>query len=154
MYCTFCGKQIGDGALFCQYCGKPTPQGSELAELVVAARIGDKDAISALYEKTYSRVYYTVKAMIKDEDAVFDIVQDTYIKAFAHLNSFQGDTKFLPWMAGQRLNRARQRRPAVIRFLPTGIASCSLALWAPTIMTRSLRCRDSLTPTTPSIPKA
>lgn len=107
MYCTFCGKEIGDTALFCQYCGKPTSQGDTLAELVAAARMGDKDAVSALYEKTYSKVYYTVKSMIKNEDAVFDIVQDTYIKAFAHLDSFQGDTKFLPWVAQIAANTAR-----------------------------------------------
>ncbi len=84
MYCTSCGKQIMDDAL---------------AELVSAARIGNQDAISDLYEKTYSKVYYIVKSIIKDEDAVFDIVQDTYIKAFSHLDSFQGDTRFLQWVS-------------------------------------------------------
>ena len=107
MYCTFCGKQISDNAAFCPYCGKPASQGDELASLVAAARVGDQDAVSALYEKTYSKVYYTVKSMIKDEDAVFDIVQDTYIKAFAHLDSFQGDTKFLPWVRQIAANTAR-----------------------------------------------
>ena len=77
MNSTFCGKQTAD---------------DELANLVAAARSGDQDAVSALYEKTYSKVYYTVKSMIKDEDAVFDIVQDTYIKAFSRLDGFQGDT--------------------------------------------------------------
>lgn len=107
MYCTSCGKQIADEAAFCPYCGKPTPQGDELAKLVATARIGDQDAISTLYEKTYSQVYYTVKSMIKNEDAVFDIVQDTYIKAFAHMDSFQGDTKFLPWVRQIAANTAR-----------------------------------------------
>ena len=98
MYCTSCGKQIADDAAFCPYCKKPASQDNVLADLVAAARMGDQNAVGALYEKTYSKVYYTVKSMIKDEDAVFDIVQDTYIKAFAHLDSFQGDTKFLPWV--------------------------------------------------------
>lgn len=112
MYCTFCGKQIADDAAACPYCGKPDVP----AELVAAARAGDQDAVSALYEKTYSKVYYTVKSMIKDEDAVFDIVQDTYIKAFAHLDSFQGDTKFLPWVQQIAANTARdwlkKKRPS------------------------------------------
>ncbi|MCM1264118.1 MAG: sigma-70 family RNA polymerase sigma factor, partial [Butyrivibrio sp.] len=115
MYCAFCGKQITDDASFCPYCGKPVPQGSKLAELVAAARSGDKDAVSALYEQTYSQVYYTVKSMIKDEDAVFDIIQDAYIKAFAHLDNFDGDTKFLPWVRQIAANTARdwlkKRRP-------------------------------------------
>ncbi|MBD5524157.1 MAG: sigma-70 family RNA polymerase sigma factor [Lachnospiraceae bacterium] len=124
MYCTYCGKQIEDDSVFCKYCGKPAPQGDALAELVAAARIGDQDAISALYEKTYSRVYYTVKSMIKDEDAVLDIVQDTYIKAFAHLDSFQGDTKFLPWVRQIAANTARdwlkKKRPMLFTELSSG----------------------------------
>ncbi|MBD5101588.1 MAG: sigma-70 family RNA polymerase sigma factor [Subdoligranulum sp.] len=117
MYCTFCGKQIAEDAAFCQYCGKPVPQGNELAKLVAAARAGDQDAVSALYEKTYSKVFYTVKSMIKDEDAVFDIVQDTYLKAFAHLDTFEGDTKFLPWVRQIAANTARdhlkKKRPVL-----------------------------------------
>ena len=124
MYCTSCGKQIADDAAFCQYCGKATPQGDALAELVAAARIGDQGAISTLYEKTYSKVYYAVKSMIKDEDAVFDIVQDTYIKAFAHLDSFQGDIKFLPWVRQIASNTARdwlkKKRPMLFTELSPG----------------------------------
>ena len=124
MYCAFCGKQIADDAVFCPYCGKPTPQGDVLAELVAAARIGDQDAVSTLYEKTYSKVYYTVKSMIKDEDAVFDIVQDTYIKAFAHLDGFRGDAKFLPWVRQIAANTARdwlkKKRPMLFTELGSG----------------------------------
>ena len=124
MYCRFCGKQIADDNAFCQYCGKPTAQEDGLAKLVAEARTGSQDAISALYEKTYSKVYYTVKSMIKDEDAVFDIVQDTYIKAFAHLDGFQGDTKFLPWVRQIAANTARdwlkKKRPMLFTELGSG----------------------------------
>ena len=57
MYCRFCGKQIADDDAFCQYCGKPTAQEDGLAKLVAEARTGSQDAISALYEKTYSSQY-------------------------------------------------------------------------------------------------
>ncbi len=109
MNSTFCGKQTAD---------------DELANLVAAARSGDQDAVSALYEKTYSKVYYTVKSMIKDEDAVFDIVQDTYIKAFSRLDGFQGDTKFLPWVRQIAANTARdwlkKKRPMLFAELGSG----------------------------------
>lgn len=107
MNCTSCGKQIADDAARCPYCGTPVSQGDALAELVAAARTGDQEAIGALYEKTYSKVYYTVKSMIREEDTVFDIVQDAYMKAFGHLDSFQGDTKFLPWVRRIAANVAR-----------------------------------------------
>lgn len=121
MYCTFCGKQIPDDAALCPYCGEP---GDGLARLVAAARMGGQDAISALYEKTYSRVYYTVKSMIKDEDAVLDIIQDTYIKAFTRLDSFSGDMKFLPWIRKIAANTSRdwlkKKRPMLFTELGSG----------------------------------
>lgn len=107
MYCTSCKKQIPDDAALCPYCGASGKQGDELARLADAARTGGQDAIGALYEKTYSKVYYTVKSMIKDEDAVLDIIQDTYIKAFTGLDSFGGDMKFLPWIRTIAANTAR-----------------------------------------------
>lgn len=104
IYCTFCGKQIPDDAALCPYCGEP---GDGAARLVAVARTGGQEAIGVLYEKTYSKVYYTVRSMIKDEDAVLDIIQDTYIKAFTSLDSFGGDMKFLPWIRTIAANTAR-----------------------------------------------
>ena len=82
---------------------------NKLSEFVKRAKTGDQDAIASLYEKTYTQVFYTVKSMIKDEDAVFDILQDAYMKAFAHLDSFEGDDKFLPWVKQIAANTARDR---------------------------------------------
>lgn len=110
MYCSYCGKQIRAGSKFCLSCGKETlkqQKENELSEFVKRAKTGDQDAIAALYEKTYTQVFYTVKSMIKDEDAVFDILQDAYMKAFAHLDSFEGDDKFLPWVKQIAANTAR-----------------------------------------------
>ena len=110
MYCSYCGKQIRAGSKFCLSCGKETlmqQSENELSEFVKRAKTGDQDAIASLYEKTYTQVFYTVKSMIKDEDAVFDILQDAYMKAFAHLGSFEGDDKFLPWVKQIAANTAR-----------------------------------------------
>lgn len=105
MYCSYCGKENADTNAFCTHCGKPVQ--NELARLVQSAREGNQEAVSALYEKSYSKVFYTVKSMIKDEDAVLDIVQDTYIKAFTHLDTFEGNDKFIPWVKRIASNTAR-----------------------------------------------
>jgi len=76
-------------------------------ELIQKAKSGDQSAISTLYEQTYNQVFYTVKSMIKDEDAVFDILQDAYIKAFSHLDSFEGRDKFTAWVRQIAANTAR-----------------------------------------------
>lgn len=90
-----------------KHSGRPDTESME--ELVGRARRGDTDAVSALYERTYSKVYYTVKSMIKNEDDVLDVLQDAYLKAFTHLKSFEGGEKFLPWVKQIAANTARDR---------------------------------------------
>lgn len=112
MYCTGCGKEIPDDSRFCPNCGKSSVQEKSNAsggtsELIQKAKDGDQSAISILYEQTYNQVYYTVKSMIKDEDAVFDILQDSYIKAFSHLDSFEGGDRFTAWVRQIAANTAR-----------------------------------------------
>lgn len=125
MYCRYCGKSLPDANAFCTQCGKPTgvqPQ-DELAYWVALAREGNQQAVSTLYERTYSKVFYTIKSMIKDEDAVLDILQDTYIKAFMHLNTFEGNEKFLPWVKQIAANAARdwfkKKKPTLFAELST-----------------------------------
>lgn len=112
MYCMHCGKILAENAEFCSHCGKKvvvkaSGNSASTKNLTAKARSGDTEAISRLYEQTYSKVYYTVRSMIKDEDAIFDIVQDTYVKAFTHMEQFDGSDKFLPWVKQIAANTAR-----------------------------------------------
>ena len=142
MYCIHCGKELQDGSRFCPQCGQPVsggqtdpPYGQPVsggqadpqagtAELVRKARGGDQSAISALYEQTYHQAYYTVKSMIRDEDTVMDILQDSYIKAFSHLDSFEGGEKFTAWIRRIAANTARdwlkKQRPLLFSELEQG----------------------------------
>lgn len=108
MNCDRCGRPIPTGSEACPFCVSGGEQaGDGLAGLVALAREGNQDALSTLYEKTYNGVFYTIKSMIKDEDTVLDLLQDTYVKAFTHLDRFQGDTKFSPWVRQIGANTAR-----------------------------------------------
>ena len=80
---------------------------ADAAELVRRAKGGDQEALSDLYEQSYGQVYYTVKSMVRNEDDVFDILQDSYIKAFSHLDSFEGGEKFTAWVRQIAANTAR-----------------------------------------------
>ena len=103
-----CGRTIPEGNNACPFCAFGGEQaGDGLAGLVALARDGDQNALAALYEKTYNGVFYTIKSMIRDEDTVLDLLQDTYVKAFTHLDRFQGDTKFSPWVRQIAANTAR-----------------------------------------------
>lgn len=80
---------------------------TDIEKTILNAKNGDPDAISLLYELAYSKVYYTVRSMIQDEDAVFDIVQNTFIKAFTHLDKFDGSDRFIPWMKQIAVNASK-----------------------------------------------
>ena len=103
MKCYHCQSNIPDGSKFCTYCGQA--QGFD-QRLINAAAAGDNQAITELYNKTYSSVYHTVKFLVKDEDTALDIIQDSYLGAFRHLNQLQEAEKFGPWMKRIAHNRA------------------------------------------------
>lgn len=125
MNCDRCGRPIPEGNNACPFCESGGEQaGDGLAGLVALAREGNQDALAALYEKTYNGVFYTIKSMIKDEDTVLDLLQDTYVKAFTHLDGFQGDSKFSPWVRQIGANTARdylkKKKPMLFTDLAAG----------------------------------
>ncbi len=125
MNCDRCEKPIPKGSETCPFCAAGREKESDgLASLVTLAREGNQDALSALYEKTYNGVFYTIKSMIRDDDTVLDILQDTYVKAFTHLDRFQGDRKFSPWVRQIGANTARdylkKKKPLLFTDLTSG----------------------------------
>ncbi len=76
-------------------------------ELVILALKDDQEAISQLYEMTYSHVYHTIKSMVQDEDEVLDIVQDSFVKAFASLDQLDKPENFCAWMKRIATNKAK-----------------------------------------------
>lgn len=75
--------------------------------LINKAAAGNQDAITELYELTYSSVYKTVKSMIADEDTVLDIVQDSFIKGFQSLDQLDSPENFRAWMKRIATNKAK-----------------------------------------------
>ena len=103
MKCYKCKTTIPDDADVCPRCG--ASQGFS-SDLIYKAKENDQNAIAELYNKTYSNVYYTIKAIVKDDDAVLDILQDSYLKAFRSLDQLQDTSKFRAWIKRIAHNRA------------------------------------------------
>ena len=112
MKCFNCGANMAESAKFCPKCG--ADQGFS-AELIARAANGDQQAMTELYNKTQSAVYYTIRSLIKDEDAVHDIMQETYIKAFKNLSQLETPEKFKAWIKriahNRSIDRLRQNKP-------------------------------------------
>jgi RNA polymerase sigma-70 factor (ECF subfamily) len=61
------------------------------------------------------RVYRTLVGILGNPDDARDAMQDTFLKAFQHLASFEGRSKFSTWLVSISTNtaiqRLRERRP-------------------------------------------
>ena len=62
-----------------------------IRELVERAKMGDQQAIAALYEKTSRKAYYLSLQLVKDQDQAQDILQDAFLKAvsYTHLDVYK-----------------------------------------------------------------
>jgi RNA polymerase sigma-70 factor, ECF subfamily len=89
----------------------------DMAELVTAARDGDRSAFDELVRATYADMYTLAYRLTGNEEDAGDVVQDAYLRAYRGLHRFRGDARFTTWMyritancASTQLNkRARAR---------------------------------------------
>ncbi len=71
---------------------------SELAELVAAAKDGDRSAFDALVRLTYAEMYTLAYRLTGDEEDARDVVQDAYLRAYRAIRRFRGDASFTTWL--------------------------------------------------------
>lgn len=103
MKCYHCGKKMSDGTRYCVHCGKAQ---RVTCEMIRAARSGDQEAYTDLYECTMGAVRGTVRKIIKDSDIAMDIVQDSYMQAFQKMDTLQDPQKFCAWVCAIAHNLA------------------------------------------------
>jgi RNA polymerase sigma-70 factor (ECF subfamily) len=83
----------------------PTPQASDDASLVLAAREGDRAAFGGLYARYARMVHGILLARVPAND-VDDLVQDVFLRALPRLCDLRDTAKFGPWLAAITRNRA------------------------------------------------
>jgi RNA polymerase sigma-70 factor (ECF subfamily) len=88
------------------------------ADLVLAARRGDRDAFRTLYERYHRRAYALALGVVRQPDDALDVVQDAFIKAHKYLASFEGTSSFYTWLyrivmnlAIDHLRKHRRHKP-------------------------------------------
>lgn len=90
-----------------------TPAFDESA-LVARAKAGDMEAFSELVKHYDRRVFRMAKQITQNTDDAEDVLQETFFKAYTHLDSFQGNSKFYTWLVRIAVNEAlmklRKRR--------------------------------------------
>lgn len=88
--------------------------GFDEAALVARAKAGDAAAFSELVQRYDRRVFRMAKQITQNDDDAEDVLQETFLKAYTHLDDFQGNSKFYTWLVRIAVNEAlmklRKRR--------------------------------------------
>ena len=68
------------------------------ADLVTAAKDGDRGAFDELVRATYADAYTLAYRLTGDEEDARDVVQEAYLRAYRGLKQFRGDAQFSTWI--------------------------------------------------------
>jgi RNA polymerase sigma-70 factor (ECF subfamily) len=74
--------------------------------LVERARNGDAAAFGELITRYERRVYRMARQITQIDEDAEDVLQETFLKAFEHLDSFQGQSKFYTWLTRIAVNES------------------------------------------------
>jgi RNA polymerase sigma-70 factor (ECF subfamily) len=76
--------------------------------------LGDSRYFEVLMRRHNQRLFRAARAILKSEDEAEDVMQEAYARAYAHLASFAGQSRFSTWLTRiavhEALGRLRRRR--------------------------------------------
>ena len=75
-------------------------------DLVAAAKSGDHPAFVELWTRHSKTAFNMVYRITRNQDDAEDVVQDAWMKAYVHLNTFDGRSKFSTWLTRIAINSA------------------------------------------------
>jgi RNA polymerase sigma-70 factor (ECF subfamily) len=89
---------------------RETPSGSnDEGQLVAQAKAGDVQAFTDLVNRYERKIYRLAKHITQNDEDAEDVLQDAFLKAYEHLDSFKGDSKFYTWIVRIAVNEALMR---------------------------------------------
>ena len=74
--------------------------------LVEAARSGENLAFSELWNRYAKKISRLVKRITRNQQDADDALQETFMKAYAHLKTFDGRSRFSTWLTRIAINSA------------------------------------------------
>ena len=87
------------------------------AELIGAARSGDRQAFDELVRRTFVDTFTLARRLTGNEEDARDVVQEAYLRAWRGIGRFRGEAAFSTWMyritantASTHLHRRRRQR--------------------------------------------
>lgn len=80
--------------------------GFDEAALVAAARQGAAEAFTSLVNRYEGRIFRLARHITQNPEDAEDVLQETFLKAYEHLDQFQGNSKFYTWIVRIAVNQA------------------------------------------------
>jgi RNA polymerase sigma-70 factor (ECF subfamily) len=74
--------------------------------LVAQAREGDTVAFGELVRRYESKIFRLAQHITQNREDAEDVLQETFLKAYEHLDQFQGNSKFYTWIVRIAVNQA------------------------------------------------
>jgi RNA polymerase sigma-70 factor, ECF subfamily len=74
--------------------------------LVAAAKSGDRPAFAELWQRHSNTVFKVAYRITQNRDDAEDVIQEAWMRAYVHLNTFDGRAKFSTWLTRVVINSA------------------------------------------------
>ena len=74
--------------------------------LVALAKGGDARAFSELVRRYERKIFRLAKHITQSQEDAEDVLQETFLKAYEHLDDFQGNSKFYTWVVRIAVNES------------------------------------------------
>ena len=95
-------------------------------ELLDAARKRDPEAFKELVTKYGPRIFRLAQNITRNREDAEEVSQDSFTRAFLHMDTFRGDSRFYTWLVriaiNQSLMKLRTRRSRELHFEPPATA--------------------------------
>jgi RNA polymerase sigma-70 factor, ECF subfamily len=78
-------------------------------EIVERVLSGDTGLFEILMRRHNQRVYRIVRGILRDDGEAEDVMQDAYVRAYQHLEQFEGRASFVTWLTRIAMHEAFAR---------------------------------------------
>src|SRR5262245_45577925 len=82
-------------------------------EVVARVRAGEVALYEIVMRRYNRRLFRLARAILRDDEEATDVIQDAYVRAYVHLDQFEGRARFSTWLSRiavhEALARARER---------------------------------------------
>ena len=80
--------------------------GVDETTLVAQSREGDTAAFGELVRRYEGKIFRLAQHVTQNREDAEDVLQETFMKAYEHLDQFQGNSKFYTWIVRIAVNQA------------------------------------------------